>query len=69
VAKTFSVVSSKRQITLPIKVMKEVGIKEGDKVKIVAVGNEIRISKIPESYAEKFSGILSEDNNDKALGM
>lgn len=52
-------ISSKRQITLPSRLAKEVGLGPHDWIWIDAAGGELRLRKVPEDPVEFFAGALS----------
>lgn len=63
-AKILATVSSKRQITLPIDLCREVGITPGDKVKVFVHGGQVTLVKQHSGAAE---GALTHLSGDTAL--
>jgi AbrB family looped-hinge helix DNA binding protein len=50
-------VTSKRQLTIPVNICKELLIKEGDTLLVDVDGDKIVLTKAPKNFAKHFRGI------------
>ena len=51
------VITRKGQITLPVEMRRELGLKEGDRVVVTLKGNEVRVGRI-DGVVERTAGII-----------
>jgi AbrB family looped-hinge helix DNA binding protein len=53
-----STISSKNQITLPIQLLREIGLGPGDRLAVTREGNRLILRARPKNWATHYAGIL-----------
>jgi AbrB family looped-hinge helix DNA binding protein len=53
-----STISSKNQITLPIQLLREIGLKPGDRLAVTRDGNKLILRARPKNWVEYYRGSL-----------
>jgi AbrB family looped-hinge helix DNA binding protein len=53
-----STISSKNQITLPIQLLREIGLGPGDRLAVIREGNKLILRARPKNWVEYYSGSL-----------